>query len=358
MHDDTPATLLNAFVQAFSRLDLESMLACFADDATAFFPAEHEANRLQGKEAIRPAFGAVIERLRDRGVNHLPLEPVELKLDEQGGSVVATFHLEGDTLGRRTFVLCRTGTDWRIVHLHASNARASECCGPTQLSFSRSTPCGPKKESGVEATALQKGHGPSQLLRQPALVLIDIQRDFWRPLANAPHAASFPANVRGLLDLARANGWPVLHTHAEFKPDGSDWLPFYTPDGRGTIPCIAGTEGAEAEDFALPLPGEPIFRKQCFDGFVSGDLEAELRKRQVKTLLLAGLLTSVCVLFTASAAYGKGFVPILVADACADTPERHGATLRHYGDLCFQTMAAKEVERIPSDSAHSPTARG
>jgi nicotinamidase-related amidase len=179
---------------------------------------------------------------------------------------------------------------------------------------------------------------------QLALLLVDIQRDFWRPLESTPRWAAFPANVRTLLGTARANHLAVVHTHAVFKADGTDWMLFYRPHGRGHIPCIAGSEGVLVEDFAAPQAGEAVIRKQAFDGFANTDLERELRARDVKAVLVAGLVTSVCVLFTATSAYLKRFVPLVVSDACADVTERHEATLRMYGGLCFQTVTTAQVQ--------------
>lgn len=179
---------------------------------------------------------------------------------------------------------------------------------------------------------------------QLALLLVDIQGDFWAPLKGLPQFASFPANVRTLLATARANGLAVIHTQAVFQADGSDWMLFYRPDGRGPSPCIAGSAGAAIEDFAAPDVGEPVIRKQTFDGFANTDLEKELGARDIRAVLVAGLVTSVCVLFTATSAYLKRFVPMVVSDACADLPERHEATLRTYSGLCFQCVTTLQVQ--------------
>src|SRR5437764_1031920 len=127
---------------------------------------------------------------------------------------------------------------------------------------------------------------------QLALLLVDVQRDFWAPLQAAPEHAAFPANVRALLAAARANRLSVVHTHAAFTADGSDWMLFYGPGRRGDIPCVAGTPGVEVEDFAAPQGGEPVIRKRTFDGFASTDLESVLRERDIKAVLVAGLVTS------------------------------------------------------------------
>jgi nicotinamidase-related amidase len=178
---------------------------------------------------------------------------------------------------------------------------------------------------------------------QVALILIDIQRDFWRPLKVHSEYASFPGNVETLLSEARTRGLTVVHVHSAFDPDRSNWMLFYRPEGRGEIPCIAGTEGTRFEGFAAPMPGEKMVGKETFDGFVGTDLEEYLRSRSVKAALISGLETSVCVLFTATSAYLRRIVPLVVTDACADEPSRHEAALSMYGDLCFKTVTTSQV---------------
>src|SRR5262249_5582322 len=124
---------------------------------------------------------------------------------------------------------------------------------------------------------------------QLALLLVDIQRDFWRPLQDVAQFQSFPANIRTLLAMARANRLLVVHTQALFQADGSDWMLFYRE--RGRIPCVAGAEGSLIEEFAAPCDGEPVIQKQSFDGFVNTQLERVLRARNIRSVLIAGLDT-------------------------------------------------------------------
>lgn len=178
---------------------------------------------------------------------------------------------------------------------------------------------------------------------QIALILVDIQKDFWPPFKEHERFSGFPGNVSTLLELARSRGLPVVHVRSSFKPDRSDWMLFYKPQGRGDVPAIAGTEGASIEDFAAPLPGEHVVVKQTFDAFVGTGLEEYLRSLGIKGALIAGLETSVCVLFTANSAYLRRIVPLVVSDACADEPRRHEDTLRMYGELCFKVVTTDQV---------------
>ena len=119
--DRTVQSVLGVFLGAFSRLDLEAMLDCFAPDATAFLPAEHHATRLQGVGEIGSAFAAVIARVRGTGATTVTLEVQEPVVQDWDDTAVVTFHLRGEHLSRRTLVFRRGAGGWQIVHLHASN---------------------------------------------------------------------------------------------------------------------------------------------------------------------------------------------------------------------------------------------
>ena len=97
------------------------MLDCFDEQATAFFPVEYARERLNGRAAIREAFARVLARVRATGATTMRLD-VEDMLEQASADVcICSFHLRGDHLSRRTFVLKESGGKWRIVHFHGSN---------------------------------------------------------------------------------------------------------------------------------------------------------------------------------------------------------------------------------------------
>ena len=98
------------------------MLACFADDATAFFPVEHQRERLNGKTEIREAFARVLAKVRATGATSMRLDAEDVREQSFNDLSIFTSHLRGDHLSRRTFVLRRHGDDWQIIHFHGSNA--------------------------------------------------------------------------------------------------------------------------------------------------------------------------------------------------------------------------------------------
>jgi nicotinamidase-related amidase len=162
---------------------------------------------------------------------------------------------------------------------------------------------------------------------QFALLLIDVQRDFWSERVAHVHP-DFPANIATLLTFCRNEGIEVVHLRASFSADRSDWMPKYLL--RGRTPCVQGTAGIEPLPFAREHVGETIILKHTFDGFQNPQLEHYLHQRGKRFVLTAGLLTSTCVLLTTASAMQKGFLAALVEDCCADEPNAHNHTLDHY----------------------------
>ena len=178
-----------------------------------------------------------------------------------------------------------------------------------------------------------------------ALLLVDVQKDFW-PDKLANLYPDFPENVSNLLSLCRNNGIDIIHLRASFKEDMSDWMPRYRI--RKRIPCVEGTEGSEVLPFANELPGEKIFAKQTFDGFHNPSLISYLRNQQKRFLLIAGLVTSTCVLFTASSATQLGFLSAVISDCCADEPTIHSTILERY-QFVFDHIKSDQILASVSD---------
>lgn len=178
-----------------------------------------------------------------------------------------------------------------------------------------------------------------------ALLLVDVQHDFWSPeLEQAfPH---FRQNTARLLDRCRELGIEVIHLREVFSPDRSDWLPRYRLRGRS--PCVRGTPGAAALDVARELPGEKVIEKQTQNAFHSLELLPYLCASRKRFVLVAGLVTSVCVSLTATSAAQTGFLAGLVSDCCADYPDAHALTLQRFRGWLLDVATTDELElRLP-----------
>ena len=179
-----------------------------------------------------------------------------------------------------------------------------------------------------------------------ALLLVDIQQSFWSERGK-PDFPDFPANVVHLLTLCRAEGLEVIHVQSRFQPDKSDWMLMYrlrVPVSHH--PCIAGQKGAEPVSFAGVKAGEEVVFKQTFDAMYTPYLVSYLRANDKRVILVAGLLTSVCVFFTAISASQLGFFAAVVEDCCADNSlEKHTQTLDAYQFIFERTTVADIPEQ-------------
>jgi ketosteroid isomerase-like protein len=114
------------FLTSFENLDMPAFIACFADDASAFFPAPEPPERVAGKAAIRSRFQQVFDAIRKGASGEPPyhrLEPQDLQVQSLGvDAAVVTFHLRNsERIARRTLVFKQVHGVWLIAHLHASN---------------------------------------------------------------------------------------------------------------------------------------------------------------------------------------------------------------------------------------------
>jgi ketosteroid isomerase-like protein len=128
-NSDSVEAAVSGFLVAFDNLDMPKFITYFAEDATMFHPPSAPPRtfptRLQGLREIERTFQIAFDQIRDRSgrtkAPYMNLQPEDLLIQRFDGSAVVTFHLGTETVrGRRTLVLRRVGSDWKIVHLHAS----------------------------------------------------------------------------------------------------------------------------------------------------------------------------------------------------------------------------------------------
>ena len=183
-----------------------------------------------------------------------------------------------------------------------------------------------------------------------ALLMIDLQRDFLDPRGYAANAGLDISLLRRaiapaarLLAAAREAGMVIVHTREANAPDLSDVPPAFldatrrtgaavgTPGPLGRF-LIRGEPGTEITDEVRPVEGEIVIDKPGFSAFEGTALDAMLRTRGIRTLLLCGITTEVCVMSTLRTAIDRGFRCITVGDACASAyPHLHAAALEMIG---------------------------
>jgi biuret amidohydrolase len=95
------------------------------------------------------------------------------------------------------------------------------------------------------------------------------------------------------------------------------------PHGRN---LIRGDWGTEVIDELKPLPNEHVLHKAGKGAFVATDLDLILRSKGITQLVITGITTDCCVLFTRQGARDRGYHTVQIEDCCAASKrENHDA---------------------------------
>ncbi|MFG1837104.1 cysteine hydrolase family protein [Micromonospora sp. NPDC049175] len=168
-------------------------------------------------------------------------------------------------------------------------------------------------------------------LSTTALLVIDMQRDFLEPGGFGASLGNDVGQLRrtiaplaALLADARAVGLTIVHTREGHLPDLSDCPPaklsrgapsrrIGDPGPKGRI-LIRGEYGHDIIDELAPLPDEPVIDKPGKGAFYATELDALLVKRGIRSLLVTGVTTEVCVHTTVREANDRGYECLVLAD--------------------------------------------
>jgi acyl-CoA reductase-like NAD-dependent aldehyde dehydrogenase len=163
---------------------------------------------------------------------------------------------------------------------------------------------------------------------KPALVLIDLQRDFLSATDLQPAAGFVVSAAARLLEACRSRRVPVVHILTTVHREPDDRMPHWRKADRWC--CVAGSPGHSPPELISPSREECVIHKRFFSGFGSGDLDEQLRATGCDTLILAGVHLHACVRATAFDAYERGYKVFIAEDAVASDDPIHAAISRRY----------------------------
>lgn len=195
-----------------------------------------------------------------------------------------------------------------------------------------------------------------------ALLVVDMQRGFLNPGAamEVPEARAIVATVAGLVALFRRQGLPVAFSQFVYSPAApllvGDLHPEHRPAvagtpvgfGRPSSSCLEGDPSTEVVAELAPAPGELAVRKHWYDAFAGTPLDGALRARGVRSLVVAGTMTDICVLATVVGAFNREYRVTVVEDRVVTLwPDIQQATLdiirRAYGRVVPAKVVAEEI---------------
>jgi len=206
------------------------------------------------------------------------------------------------------------------------------------------------------------------IVGRPALLVIDMQHDFLDegvPLEAVGGRDIIPAVARTVA-AARQAGVPVIYTQEAHRPGrvdsgreadpgmGTD----YYPGGSGGQPlpehCVEGTRGIEIVDELACAPGDLRVLKRRYSCFLGTDLDLLLRGLRVETLLVTGVDSNVCVLWTTGDGFQLDYHVRVIEDCTAGTsPEEHEAAVLIMSALTMgrPVLSAEVIDALAAHEA-------
>jgi nicotinamidase-related amidase len=148
-------------------------------------------------------------------------------------------------------------------------------------------------------------------------------------------------NGRAVLAAWRSQGLPIIHVRHDSVAPGST--------------LASGQPGNAFRPGFEPRDGEPLVSKSVNAAFIGTDLDLRLRRLGIRTVVVFGISTDMCVSTTIRVGANLGYEMILVEDACDcfDLPDGAGGTIPartsheiHVGTLRFEFANVVKTREI------------
>jgi ureidoacrylate peracid hydrolase len=190
--------------------------------------------------------------------------------------------------------------------------------------------------------------------RQAAVIVVDMQNDFCAADGSLAQSGADTSLIQAmaprlsrLLAVARTMRLPIVHVRTEHSAwtDSESWLGRH--HGKPRTVCYPDSWGADYFPGFAPVvdpartPGghEFVVTKHRYSGFVGTELDLILRSNSIRTVIMTGEATNVCVESTARDAFMRDYRVVFVSDCTAASMQAaHDATLYTMGKH-FATLA-------------------
>jgi nicotinamidase-related amidase len=178
-----------------------------------------------------------------------------------------------------------------------------------------------------------------------ALILVDLQQGIVPIPTLAPLSGTEVAATGGrLAERFRAHKAPVVLVNVAFATDFGDALK--QPVDR----AFAHPEGGFPANFSHLVDGlahasDILVTKHQWGAFYGTDLDVQLRRRNVKTVVLAGIATNMGVESTARQAYERGYEVVIAEDAVTGlTHAMHAFAIESIFPLLARIVRADDID--------------
>jgi ureidoacrylate peracid hydrolase len=217
-----------------------------------------------------------------------------------------------------------------------------------------------------------------------ALIVVDMQNDFGAEGGMFHRAGIDISMIRAAIaptaravHAARSAGMRIVYLKMAFRPDMSDAGPLdspnYTrhlrmevgkavpaPDGEWSRILIRDTWNTDIVQELAPNADDVVLYKHRFSGFFETDLDAMLKRSEVKYLVVTGCTTSICVESTIRDAMFRDYSCVLLTD-CTGEPighdlprSNHDASILAIQTLLGWVSTSDEFVKALAPSANDP----
>ena len=198
---------------------------------------------------------------------------------------------------------------------------------------------------------------PSIDPQQTALLVIDMQNGFCHPEGGMAQAgfdisgsAAIVPRVKQLVRLCRDAGIPILWSRQEHFPDDKTRkghrIATHLAKGKVRV-AERGTPDMELVDELQEIvtPDDHVFNKHRMSCFFDTPLDTKLRMMDVRTLIICGVATNVCVESTIRDAYYRDYDMYVMEDCVAGYFEDlHKATLKNVEVYFGEVLTVDHLE--------------
>ncbi|MBC7779690.1 MAG: cysteine hydrolase [Proteobacteria bacterium] len=190
-----------------------------------------------------------------------------------------------------------------------------------------------------------------------AVLVVDMQNEFiedgglrGREGDDLSSARALVPRVRRFLQQTRAAGVQVIYVQAVYNSDTDQYISDVWKEqdlrrrrsGRPEDQCREGSWNAQICADLAPAAADMVVQKRRYCAFEGTGLDMVLRGRGIRTVVVTGMATDICVESTVRSAFVKDYYVVLTSD-CTTTysEEAHERTLRlvhrFYGEVAATT---------------------
>ena len=199
-----------------------------------------------------------------------------------------------------------------------------------------------------------------------AVVVVDMQNDFCadggyiHTTQNADMSGNKPLSERigKLVEAARDAGAMVVWIKAIYDHEllPAPMLSKFLEKGKGAVCCASDSWGSDFYEIA-PNDDEFVVEKRCYSAFHNTQLDDILRRRGIRTLVMTGVATNVCVDSTLREGFFHGYYIVMPPDCVgsANVP-LHEATIKSVEFIFGHIPESAEVMKVWAEARQAQAA--